>query len=1452
MKKYLLLIILLSSQFLFAQSKKQFSTEIEKFEPELEQFLKNKNGNGKAMADTFIVKYNSYSDGSKKSVINLLNTLRKTRLKKIEIYDQVLQSIILIDSLEKDNGANIDSWLSSYNKFIANKKATTSQKQKFIEANYNVLAHSRLNPKSRKIKWGTSGTLVYNSKDVIKYSIKGSDLYCTSGLDSMGIAEVEASFLPSKQVIEIAKAKIYWDSNTFSKDSLYVVAKNISIDVKQKGFVADSVVLHSKYFFKKEVLGSIEERVETRIVKKKVYPIFKSYMKNYFVKNITPDVNFSGGIVLRKNTLYGVGDNKRKAVLHCTYDNKEVFLFNSKSFVFGKKNIFSGETSVSIRLQEDSIFHPEMSMNYDIKQAKLLVSKNRNKLSESPFSNSFNSFDMFLKSLSWKRGNKEIVFETEKYIDVPFVSNNYYERDVFRQFQGLNNVNPLVQLYDVYMYSEDSDNLTINYIARQMGMPKQYATHMLMELAILGYVYVDLDLGRVSLNEKFFNIVEVYKGNKDYDVILFHAPDATSINGLINLENGKISLVNIDRINLSTNKKVYVFPSDTVVVNKDLNLRFNGEVNVGNYEFHGSDYTFEYEDFKVVMNGNQKMQYYVPNWKRDSNGKFQYVKVFNPIDSLRGELYIDEPTNKSGRIAYDDYPKFNNTRDAYVFYDLPQIRNGVYSRDQLYVKLAPFELDSLTTVSSRDVKFYGTIHTGNIFPDFEYFVNVQKDFSLGFLYDTEVEGLEIFKKGIYKDELSLNMEGLNGRGRLSYLSSEIESEQVEFYSDSLKMVAQTFDVDYKVIDTLNTPLGSGENVAVFWEPEIDSMSISMLEKPFVFYDSTVSLNGHLAFLKNDLIASGNVLFETAEISSGYYNFYADSINSRLLDFKLKETMDSPAEVEIINSAGVVDMTNRESRFMLLDKNAHISFITSKYNAYIDSVVWKMDNNRIELTSTNVAKMPWFVSVDPAQDSLRFQAAQASYNLTDDKLEISKVVGIAVADAFINPEDDKLEILENGWMQGFEHAKIKMGIGAHEHTLENANIVINSSKSFVGDAEYYYKDIDSINHTIVMSSIYVDSIQGKTIGKGDILADEEFMLNPYFSFNGQVEVSGRNKFLRFQGYSGIQNYCDDIDVGEVPIEGVVDPNNVKVEINNFDNSNKYSFIYNGIYATLSNYSAAFLSTDRDLVNYDFISAKGSFYYDEPEACYAIGGDKINGVKQDEVRFYNDECRLGASGEIKFYNPDKLIEIKAYGNIDFDMNAEIMTIQTVLGLNFEFSRLIMDEIRQALQETGAKDVLEDESKIKELGFSRLMNKSYSANYDGLGNFGQGLPKDLQFGILFSNLELSWDANEKMFLSGDEIGIHSFNGHLINKIFNGKVEIKKRRGGDEITIYFATEEGKYYYFSYRSNVMNFHTNNRKVMDKFDEIDDKDRVKEINGVEYRFKKASRLNVRSFQNRYM
>ena len=1461
MKKYLLLIIIFSSQVLFAQSKKQFSHEIDKFEPELVNFLKNKSHkgyDGKAIADTFLLGYSSYSTSSKKLIIDLLNNIRKSRFNQLKYYDQTLQSIVKLKSLKKENGANIDTWLKSYNEYITDKKITTKQKRIFIETNFNTLANSLLNPRSSKNKWSSSNKLIYSSRKDIRYSIDGAILYCTSGSNKFYINDVYGYFSPSDLVIKVSKAKIYWNSKSFTKDSLYAVAKNFTIDVKQKGFVADSVVLHNKYFFNKNVLGSIENKAETNDPRRKIYPVFKSYKNDYLFNSIAPDIDFKGGIMLRKNNILGVGDYTDKAILHIKNSGKESFIFASESFIFSKKSIFSNETSVSIRLMEDSIYHPQLAMRYDLQSKKLTITKNNNKLSEAPYSNSYNGIDMFLNSMTWKKGDKQIVFNTEDYISVPFVSDNYYDESIIDQFQGLNRVNPLVELYNLYMYNQEYDYLTINYIAEHMNMPKSHATHMLMELTSLGYLYTDIDLERVRFPDKFFNLVDAYKGSKDYDAIVFHAPKSTSIHGSINLENGEVSLLNIDRINLSTRKKVSVVPTDTVTINKALNMRFNGSISVGNYKFEGSDYNFNYDDFKIVMNGNQRMQYFVPSWETDSLANPEYVRVINPIDSLRGELYIDDPSNKSGSILYADFPKFNNTRDAYVFYDLPEIKQKYYNRSELYVKLAPFELDSLTTVSSRDVKFYGTIHT-SIFPDFNYFVKVQKDLSLGFSYNTGEDGFSVYNKGVFHDSIRLDTKGLNGEGRLSYLSAEIKTDKIEFYPDSLKSIATNFNIDYNVNDSLNTPKGYAENVSIFWMPSVDSMSIRLIEdststskRRFVFYDSTIVLDGQLAFIKNNLTASGRILSKTAEISSNHYNLYGDSINSNLLDFKLREASDAPSEVVINNSAGVIDLSKREGRFTLNEDNAYVKFVQSKYIAYTNKAVWKIDDRKFELSSDENDLNSWFVSVDPAQDSLRFQAMKASYSLDEDKLEASEVYGITVADALITPKDNKLEILDNGWMQGFEDAEVKIGIGANEHKLDKANITIRSSHELEGNAIYNYYDVDSLAHPISISSIYVDSLKNKVVGHGDILPKENFMLNPHFKFNGDVIVSGESEFLKFKGYSSIKNRCNNVDIGEIPIYSYIDPNNVNIETNNFNNQSQYLTIYNGIYAKNKSYSAAFLSTNRYFINHDFISAKGSLLYDKENSCYKIGGKVVNGIKQDEIIFYNDKCKIEASGELKFYNPDKVIEIKSYGKADYNMRSNKINLDAVLGINFEFNKLVTDEIRHDLQATGSKGASSGETEIQKFGFSRLLNKSYEDYSRQYGDFSRKFPEELQFKILFSNLKLSWDPYEKLFLSDDKIEIHSFNGHIVDKAYTGKIEIKRRDDGDEITVYFVTLAGKYYYFNYKANVMNFYTNNLYIMKKFDKISDKRRKKEINGFEYRYKKASKMNVRLFQNKYI
>ncbi|MEN8137853.1 MAG: hypothetical protein ABFR62_05425 [Bacteroidota bacterium] len=1455
MKKSLIIFLLLIGQLLTAQEKGKTTLAPGEFESELIEFFSVKNKFGEKAAMQFIDDFDEYKEANQVLILGILNKMKSAGIKDFEYYDQFLKSAVLIDEFSKGSNQSTYSWLKAYGKHLDEIKGIRADREKFIESNYNVLSASLLNPKG-KINWfvsDTLGGLKYDSSELIRYSFSNTDLKCGVGRDSLKIYEVNGAFIPAEQIIQVDEAKIYWNSKYYSRDSLYVSAKNFKINVGENGFTADSVALSSDYFIKKKIIGQLTDRVESGSAEKEVYPIFNSYTTDYYFKDIVKGVDYNGGLMVRGNTFYGVGGEDHSAFLFYKKSNKKAITLSSKGFIFYRDRFVSSQSDVSIALKEDSIYHPEIAFNYDILNEKLIVRKNNNRLSQSSYSNSFNNLDMYLKSFAWKRDSSKLFFTTEDYVDVPFVSNKYYEKEIFKQFQGTNNVNPLIKLRDMYDYYEGMTYFPIELVATYMRMPKKYASHLLMELGALGYVYVETDLDRVRFSEKFLNVVDAHKKKIDYDVITFQTPEGKPTKGTIDLDNGEILILGISRVNLSNEKRVSVFPSDSLTVLQNLYFKFNGNINVGNYEFEGSDYNFNYDDFTVVMNGNQRMSFYVPSWKRNNDGKFYYVKVRNQIDSLKGELFIDDPGNKSGKLRLAQYPIFKNTKDAFVFYDLPEIKDSVYKRDELYVKLDPFELDSLNAISSRMVQFPGVVHANGIFPEFKYDLKVQEDYSLGFIYDTEIEGIELYKQGVFNDEITLNMQGLNGRGRVSYLSSQFESTNVEFYPDSLMCVASGFNVDKIKTEKLSTPTVSADSVYVFWKPNSDSLTISLLDKPFVMYDGILTSTGKLNFSGSKLTGSGNVSFETADINSDYYNFYADYFEGYGLDFNLRENIDSPSEFGVINSYGKVDLANRKGHFLLEENNATVEFISNKYEAYIDNVVWNIDDKTVDLKSTNIEKIPWFVSLDPTQDSLRFQAKIASYSLITNEIKASYLEGIEVADALIYPDSLKLVVMENGWMEGFENAKVKIGVGRNEHVLEKASVVIESSDKFSGSADYFYKDIDGIKHPIHFGQLYVDSQTNTSIGVGELMFEEEFMLNPYFSFNGKVEVSGESNFLKFKGYSGIQNYCDNIETGEVPIYDNVDPKNVRVQIENFEDQSRYSFIYNGIYAVDSSYSAAFLSTDRSLIDVDFISAKGRISYDEPEACYVIGGDTINNIVENEVRFYNDECRLGASGEMKFYNPDQVIDVRAFGNVDYDMNSEEMKAELVLGMNFEFNESIMDAIRRDLELAGSKGVIDKESDLQKMAFSRLLNKPVEEKPEGgLFEFGQKLPKDLQFSILLSDMNFDWDSEQNLFLSEQNISVQNFNGGIINKVFNGRVEINKRRGGDEYTIYIVSQNGKYYYFRYRDNVLDFYTNQKLIMDMFDAIEEEDRSYEVNDIKYRFKKASRLKVKTFQQKYI
>ena len=159
--------------------------------------------------------------------------------------------------------------------------------------------------------------------------------------------------------------------------------------------------------------------------------------------------------------------------------------------------------------------------------------------------------------------------------------------------------------------------------------------------------------------------------------------------------------------------------------------------------------------FAVVSWGNKWQSFYT-----DINGNRELVDVRNTLEDINGELLIDKPNNKSGKVDFSEYPIFRSGRESYVYYDRQTTHSGVYNRDEFFVELEPFEIDSLDNTSTQGLKFRGTLTSAGIFPDIQEDILVQEDYSLGFKTATPDGGYMAYEgKGNYEGELSLSLEG---------------------------------------------------------------------------------------------------------------------------------------------------------------------------------------------------------------------------------------------------------------------------------------------------------------------------------------------------------------------------------------------------------------------------------------------------------------------------------------------------------------------------------------------------------------------------------------------------------------------------------------------------------------------------------------------------------------------
>ncbi|MEZ8000487.1 MAG: hypothetical protein QMC39_10990, partial [Flavobacteriales bacterium] len=492
---------------------------------------------------------------------------------------------------------------------------------------------------------------------------------------------------------------------------------------------------------------------------------------------------------------------------------------------------------------------------------------------------------------------------------------------------------------------------------------------------------------------------------------------------------------------------------------------------------------------------------------------------------MRGTLKIDAPNNKSGILVedYPEYPILTSETDSYVYYDNQDIQGGVYNRDDFYYQIQPFMIDSLDNFQTSTMKFDGTL-VSNIFPDIDEPLVIMDDFSLGLDKKTSSSGLPVYGgRGDFNDAIKLSYDGLQGSGELEFLTSLSSSDKFTFFPDSTKGVTTSF-INNETLSGADTPKTRAFEVNLAYFPLEQRLEATVLDEPIVFFEEEASLvDGSLTLQTNGMIGQGQMNFSGADLFSRVFKYGRRKIiaDSSALKLQAKDTGGIAFRTD--NVSAEIDFDERLGEFNSNDNETKLELPANQYICYMDKFKWFMDDDKMELASSRTAASDFVIDTDAAkstsnffsvneyQDSLNFLAPKATYDIKNNIITANSVKFIAVADAKIKPDSERVIIYKRAKMKTLENAAVLANYVTKYHKIFNANIDIKGRLDYEGSGDYTYVDKTKGQQIIHLDKIEVDTT-GQTIAMGNIPEDLAFKLSPNFGYQGSFNLTASTKDL----------------------------------------------------------------------------------------------------------------------------------------------------------------------------------------------------------------------------------------------------------------------------------------------------------------------------------------------------
>jgi len=760
--------------------------------------------------------------------------------------------------------------------------------------------------------------------------------------------------------------------------------------------------------------------------------------------------------------------------------------------------------------------------------------------------------------------------------------------------------------------------------------------------------------------------------------------------------------------------------------------------------------------------------------------------------------------------------------------------------------MEPFTIDSLDNFSAGGLKFKGDFESGGIFPTIAETAIIRPDYSFGFERESPAEGYAMYGgKGRYFNHLDLSYAGLIGAGKVDYLSSSSESKDIVFFPDSTNMDKAQWDLRKETIAGVGFPQANGSDTYINWRPKEDKMYVFKQSSNLEIYDKNVTVNGNLVLANKGLGGYGDSYFLESELYSKDFWFKQDAYGADTSDFKLKSDDANVLAIQTKNVKSKIDLVKRYGDFISNGKGSFVSFPLNQYICYIAQFKWFIDKQEVEFgddykdnTKLNIEGSD-FVSINPYQDSLRWNAGLARYSLVDYLIKARKIKEILVADASIQPNDTATIVIErNAVMRPLQDARIVANTTTKLHNIHDAEVNVLGRKKYSATGKYAYTDPAGMKHLIALDIIGIDtSLQ--TYANGIIPDSSGFMLSSNIQYKGGVNIAAANPLLNFEGFAKVNHQCEEkLPANWFAFKSDIDPKGVTIPINESKNEHgeKLSLAISHA-ADSTGFYSSFISPKQRTSDADLIAANGVLSYDEKAKVYRVASaEKIKSpdAPGNMIQLNDANCTVYGEGKLNLATTFGQFVMSVIGNVTNNTNNDSTTFDVLVGLDFMFNSDALKSMAELITGNPTLKPTNDTRQTWVRGMKEIVGVEKAdkliSEYSLYGA-PKKVPQELQQTLFISELKLYWNMQAQAYRSSGPIGVGFVGKESIGRLLTGYFEIQRKRGNDVFNLYIESDKATWWYFNYSRGIMQAVSSDNKFNDEINNMKPEKRVASAKG---------------------